>query len=152
MGTRGRSAGSTGHDAPGTRGRGSRSPNGGTEGSSSHSGKLLLRMPPELHTELARVAEDESLSLNQFISNSLADAVDWNGSNEVVAPDRKPTPPRPRPPARAPLPAGAGAEVPLPAPVKSRPMLMMVGLALNFLIVLIAAAVALSMLVAAWQT
>jgi RNA polymerase sigma-B factor len=42
---------------------------------SSHSGRLLVRMPPALHAELARAAERNEVSLNQFITTSLATAV-----------------------------------------------------------------------------
>jgi hypothetical protein len=41
----------------------------------SHSGRLLLRMPPELHGELARSAERDGSSLNAFITRVLSDAV-----------------------------------------------------------------------------
>ncbi len=44
-----------------------------------HSGRLLLRMEPSLHAELARAAEREEVSLNQFVSNALAGAVGWRG-------------------------------------------------------------------------
>jgi antitoxin HicB len=43
----------------------------------SHSGRLLLRMPQTLHAELSRVAERESISLNQFITDVLAGALGW---------------------------------------------------------------------------
>ena len=43
----------------------------------SHSGRLLLRMPQTLHAELARIAERESVSLNQFITDVLAGALGW---------------------------------------------------------------------------
>jgi RNA polymerase sigma-B factor len=42
---------------------------------SSHSGRLLVRMTPALHAELARVAERNEVSLNQFITTSLTAAV-----------------------------------------------------------------------------
>jgi predicted RNase H-like HicB family nuclease len=42
-----------------------------------HSGRLLLRMPRTLHAELTRLAERESVSLNQFITDALASAVGW---------------------------------------------------------------------------
>jgi HicB family len=45
----------------------------------SHSGRLLVRMPQSLHAELARAAEREEVSLNQFITSSLASAVHWRG-------------------------------------------------------------------------
>ena len=42
---------------------------------SSHSGRLLLRMPQSLHRELARAAESREVSLNSFITSSLTRAV-----------------------------------------------------------------------------
>ncbi|HYU33268.1 MAG TPA: type II toxin-antitoxin system HicB family antitoxin [Thermoanaerobaculia bacterium] len=38
-----------------------------------YSGKFLLRMSPSLHSALAREASRQQLSLNQFISNVLAE-------------------------------------------------------------------------------
>jgi predicted RNase H-like HicB family nuclease len=43
----------------------------------SHSGRLLLRMPQTLHAELARAAEHEGVSLNQFITDALSGALGW---------------------------------------------------------------------------
>jgi antitoxin HicB len=43
----------------------------------SHSGRLLLRMPQTLHAELARAAERERVSLNQFITDVLSGALGW---------------------------------------------------------------------------
>jgi len=40
-----------------------------------HSGRLLLRMPPELHGDLARAAEHDGSSLNAYITRILADAI-----------------------------------------------------------------------------
>ncbi|MGE5691473.1 MAG: toxin-antitoxin system HicB family antitoxin [Pseudomonadota bacterium] len=40
-----------------------------------HSGRLLLRMPPELHGELAERAERDGVSLNQLITRLLAAGV-----------------------------------------------------------------------------
>ena len=45
--------------------------------SQSHSGRLLLRMPQTLHAELARTAEREKVSLNQFITDALAGSLGW---------------------------------------------------------------------------
>ena len=42
-----------------------------------HSGRLLLRMPRSLHTELAHEAEREGVSLNAYITGALASAVNW---------------------------------------------------------------------------
>jgi antitoxin HicB len=43
--------------------------------SSSHSGRFLVRMPGTLHTQLARAAEREQLSLNRFVTKVLASSV-----------------------------------------------------------------------------
>ena len=55
---------------------------------SSHSGRLLLRMPPSLHAELAEAADREGQSLNAYITGVLADR---NGDAQ---------PPEPRAPSR----------------------------------------------------
>jgi hypothetical protein len=55
----------------------------------AHSGRLMLRMPQSLHTELAQAAEREEVSLNQFITNTLAASMRWHVENETA-----PTPPR----------------------------------------------------------
>jgi HicB-like protein involved in pilus formation len=41
----------------------------------SPSGRLLLRMPPELHAELTRAAEQSGTSLNSYITLALAATV-----------------------------------------------------------------------------
>jgi hypothetical protein len=41
----------------------------------SHSGRLLLRMPPALHAELAQAAEKDGSSLNAYITRILSGAV-----------------------------------------------------------------------------
>lgn len=51
----------------------------------SPSGRLLLRMPARLHAELARTAEREGVSLNQFITATLAARVGW-GERSPAAP------------------------------------------------------------------
>jgi len=43
----------------------------------SHSGKFLVRLPASLHAQLARAAEQEHVSLNQFTANALSAAVGW---------------------------------------------------------------------------
>lgn len=55
----------------------------------AHSGRLMLRMPQSLHTELARAAEREEVSLNQFITNTLAASMQWHQEREPA-----PGPPR----------------------------------------------------------
>jgi antitoxin HicB len=46
---------------------------------STASGRLLVRMPKTLHAQLARAAEHEGVSLNQFITGALSAAVTWRG-------------------------------------------------------------------------
>ena len=41
----------------------------------SHSGRLLLRMPEALHAELASAADRAGMSLNQFITTTLAESI-----------------------------------------------------------------------------
>jgi hypothetical protein len=48
-----------------------------SERTGSHSGRLLLRMPEELHAELSRASERKGVSLNAFITSTLASAVGW---------------------------------------------------------------------------
>jgi hypothetical protein len=53
-----------------------------------YSGRLLLRMPKELHGELAQAAEREGVSLNKLIVNRL--------SGEAAAPAPAGAAPKPR--------------------------------------------------------
>jgi RNA polymerase sigma-B factor len=62
-------------------------------GAASHSGRLMLRMPQSLHAELARAAERDDVSLNQFITSSLASAVGWRrpaGTGSPAGPEAQP--------------------------------------------------------------
>jgi uncharacterized protein (DUF1778 family) len=43
--------------------------------------RLLLRLPPTLHAEVTWAAAAEGLSLNQFICNVLAGAVQWRAAS-----------------------------------------------------------------------
>ena len=47
-----------------------------------HSGRLMLRMPQSLHAELARAAEREDVSLNQYLTNPLSASLGWRASDE----------------------------------------------------------------------
>jgi len=49
-----------------------------------YSGRLLLRMPPDLHAAVAKQAEEASVSLNQLITGAVAASVGW------AAPDAPP--------------------------------------------------------------
>lgn len=53
------------------------------------SGRLLLRMPPDLHGELTRVAERQGTSLNGYIIASLTESVGWSGDGEPNAAARR---------------------------------------------------------------
>ena len=87
-----------------------------------HSGRLLVRMPPTLHDELARTAESEGVSLNQLITGVLAGAVEWRAVGGAPA-------------ARQGL---TGRVAPI-------------ALAANLAVVLIAAIVAITVLLVAWR-
>ena len=54
---------------------------------SGHSGRLMLRMPQSLHAELAKAAEHEEVSLNQFITNTLAASLSWHTTEEEPTPE-----------------------------------------------------------------
>ena len=114
----------------------------------SHSGRLLLRMPRTLHADLTRASEREGVSLNQFITDVLAGAVVWRSGGEPAAsPGQTKTPPLQAP----------GAEglttVHHQAGRRGRRQpnsLLTAALAANFVIVGIAGVVAIIVLVAAW--
>jgi RNA polymerase sigma-B factor len=96
---------------------------------SSHSGRLLVRMPQTLHAELARVAEREGVSLNTLITGALASAVSWReGSIEGLDV----------------VDAEGGAERP-----PQRPRWTSIALAANLVVVVLAAIVAIVLLVVA---
>jgi antitoxin HicB len=91
----------------------------------SFSGRLLLRMPSELHGELSAAAEREGTSLNQFIVAALGRSLE---------------------PAPAPSPV-EGA----PATPPQQPRLLVVAIVVNLVAVVAAGAVAIGLLIAAWQ-
>lgn len=102
---------------------------------STASGRLLVRMPKTLHGQLARAAEHEGVSLNQFITSSLASAVAWRrlhqGSNN----------------SQAARPAGDEARG-----LRGwlRENLVLAALLANFVVVGVAAIIAIGVLAAAW--
>jgi antitoxin HicB len=106
---------------------------------STHSGRLLVRMPKTLHAQLTRAAEKDGVSLNQFITGALASAVGWRG---LEAPGSNA---RPRDRQAAGSPAGAdgfGAWL--------RENLLIVALVANFVVVALAGIVAIGLLIDAW--
>lgn len=113
---------------------------------SSHSGRLLLRMPRTLHAELTRAAERESVSLNQFITDTLASAVGWRGRSSSPSGS----------PGAGPI-QTPGAESLTTEPGATRtirrdgsPRLVTIALAANFVVVAVAGIVAIAVLLAAW--
>jgi antitoxin HicB len=113
---------------------------------SSHSGRLLLRMPRTLHAELTRAAERESVSLNQFITDSLASAVGWRGRSAAGAASANSTGPIQTPGAES-----LTAETTAARPTRRESSrLVTVALAANFVVVGVAGIVAIIVLVAAW--
>ncbi len=50
----------------------------------AHSGRFQVRLPSSLHTALVRAAEREGVSLNQYVSTSLAAASGWWEVGEEV--------------------------------------------------------------------
>jgi hypothetical protein len=97
----------------------------GTAEEPGHSGRLLLRMPPSLHGELARAADTDGVSLNQFITSTLAAAIGARRSGSASAAEAA-TPPRGR---------------------RGRNAL----LTLNLIVLVVLAALAIVLLVTAWH-
>ena len=109
----------------------------------SHSGRLLLRMPRTLHADLTRASEREGVSLNQFITDVLAAAVVWR-----VGPQASPGPTT-APINQAPGAEGLTAEPGARRRAKRRPTQVTSLLAANFVIVGVAGIVAIIVLIAA---
>ena len=115
------------------------------------SGRLLLRMPRTLHAALTKAAERENVSLNQFITDSLASVVGWR---------RGPTAAEASTPAPINQEPGAGGLTTEPLAREKRPsasrrrqrvrpQLLTAALTVNFLLVAIAGAIAILVLIAA---
>ena len=91
------------------------------------SGRLLLRMPAALHAELARTAEGEGVSLNQFITRTLAGRIGWGSEGDAEAPTAA------------------------TAPVERRSNLVVAVLVANAIVIGLAAAAAIGVLLLAWR-
>jgi antitoxin HicB len=115
------------------------------------SGRLLLRMPRTLHAALTKAAERENVSLNQFITDSLASVVGWRRGPTAGEAGNAPAPINQEPGAAGLTPAHL-ANSPRPAPRRSwrvRPQLLTAALTANFLLVAIAGTIAILVLIAA---
>ena len=110
----------------------------------SHSGRLLLRMPRTLHADLTRASEREGVSLNQFITDVLAAAVVWRAGPQAS-----------RPGTTTPINQAPGAEGLTAEPQalrrtkRSQTRVTTMALAANFVIVGVAGIVAIIVLIAA---
>jgi antitoxin HicB len=102
---------------------------------STASGRLLVRMPRTLHSQLARAAEHEGVSLNQFITSSLASAVAWRGLHPTSKNSR---------PKDAPHEPASGFRGWL------RENLLVAALIANFVVVAVAGIIAIGVLTAVW--
>ena len=112
----------------------------------SHSGRLLLRMPRTLHADLTRASEREGVSLNQFITDALAGALVWRSGGEAATSSARGTTPL----KQAPGADGLTAEHLTGRRARRRPSsFVTAALAANFIIVGIAGIVAIGVLIAA---
>ena len=108
----------------------------GTKHEAAHSGRLLLRMPQSLHAALARAADSEGVSLNQFINSALSSSIGWR------APDGATTTPHEK---RAPAPAAE------PSARPPRSWGRRVLLTINLVVLLLLAILAIVLLLTAWH-
>jgi antitoxin HicB len=112
----------------------------------NYSGRLLLRMPRTLHADLTRASEREGVSLNQFITDALAGALEWrSGGDQVPTSAGSATPIN-----QAPGAEGLAPEHLARGRSRRRPgSFVTAALAANFIIVGIAGLVAIGVLIAA---
>jgi hypothetical protein len=117
-----------------------------TEPATSHSGKLLVRMPRSLHAELAAAADREGVSLNAFIVGALGGAVAWRAG----APAPRTAPEAAAPNGHAPNGAPGPSAVAPPARAAGTSRTLSVALVVNLVVVVLAAAAAVALVIAAW--
>lgn len=100
----------------------------------THSGRLLVRMPPTLHADLARLADREKVSLNTLIVGILSGSISWRQTADTAA-----------------LPAASNG-VPQVAtqspPAARRERLLSVALTANLVVVIVAGLLAIGLLIA----
>ena len=107
----------------------------------THSGRLLVRMPPTLHADLARLADREKTSLNTLIVGILSGAIAWRQTGE-----RTGSPGGADPGVDG---DGAAAAAPVPTPTAARrERLLSLALTANLVIVVIAGLLAIGLLIA----
>jgi RNA polymerase sigma-B factor len=108
--------------APAAQAAGAQEATAAAKARSGHSGRLMLRMPQSLHAELADAAEREDVSLNQYITNTLAASLGWRTE---------------------------GNDPPETAPPSDPPEWLPAALVTNIIVIVIAGLVALALLVIA---
>ena len=107
----------------------------------THSGRLLVRMPPTLHADLARLADREKVSLNTLIVGMLSGAIAWRQAGERAG-SSSPADPSVNG-------AGPPASGPVATPTAARrERLLSVALTANLVIVVIAGLLAIGLLIA----
>jgi RNA polymerase sigma-B factor len=107
------------------------------------SGRLLLRMPQSLHAELTEAAEHEAVSLNQFITNSLAAALAWRQPRDEQPMGEQLTPAHHDPAERNPTRSAHEQAAP--------PRWLRLALIANVVVVGVAALAAVALLLVAWH-
>lgn len=112
-----------------------------------HSGRFLVRMPSALHEQLARAAEQEQVSLNRFVTDTLAARLSPASAPPALAPDHAAAPDGPS----AERAASAPSDPPEKAAPRLSPRTVRLVLAANLVVVVFAAAVAVALLVLALQ-
>ena len=118
----------------------------------SHSGRLLLRMPRTLHAALTKAAERENVSLNQFITDSLASVVGWRRGPTAGEATSAPAPINQEPGAAGLTAKPIARSAPQPKPRQAprlRRSLLTAALTANFLLVAVAGTIAILVLIAA---
>jgi len=118
----------------------------------SHSGRLLLRMPRTLHAALTKAAERENVSLNQFITDSLASVVGWRRGPTAGEATTAPAPINQEPGAAGLTAKPIARSAPQPKPRQAprlRRSLLTAALTANFLLVAVAGTIAILVLIAA---
>jgi predicted RNase H-like HicB family nuclease len=110
----------------------------------AHSGRLLVRMPPTLHAELARLSDRERVSLNALIIAILSGAVAWRQPAGRAADALRPARRVDRDVDPAPAGQTSGA-----APRADRSGLLSVAVWTNLVVVAIAGITAIGLLIAA---
>ncbi len=111
---------------------GSRRRSGRSKAATGYSGRILVRMPSELHEQLAQAAERDEISLNRFVTQALTTSVD-PAETTSVHPD------------------GSDSVDPAEGPASSTARKLKLAVATNLVVVVLAAVAAVVLLVLALQ-